>query len=573
MKILLMGNPNVGKSVVFSRLTGVHVISSNYPGTTVEFTKGFMYVDGKKAEVIDVPGTYSLVPTSEAEKVAKKMFLNENPDVVVVVVDSTNLERNLYLTLQILEAGVPTVLALNMWDLAKRKGIHIDVEKLKKELGIEVVPIVAITGEGIKDLVSAIKKTIGKKVKFPKMKDEERWAYIGNLISKVQSIEHKHPGIVEILEDATLHPIYGIIIALIIMYITIKIVVNLGGWIGDNIIGYFFEEYYGPFIKNLIGNIFPHGILHNILIGEHGDFMESFGILTTGLYVPFAVVLPYVLLFYLILGFLEDVGYLPRLAVMADTIMHKIGLHGAAIIPAILGIGCNVPSIISTRILENKKERFIAATLTAISIPCMAQTAIIIGLLGKYGLKYVAIVYVTLIMLYLTLGYGLNKSMRGECPEIFLEIPPYRIPHIPTLLKKTWFRVYSFLIEAVPFMLLGIIIINILYYLGIISFLSKLLAPILSGLFGLPPQSVEVLIVGFLRKDVAMAMLAPLHLSPTQLTVASIVLATYFPCVATFVILLKELGLKDMLKVFGIMVLVTLSLGTLLNVLLHFFIP
>ncbi|BDZ69682.1 ferrous iron transporter B [Methanobacterium petrolearium] len=572
-KILLMGNPNVGKSVVFSRLTGVNVIQSNYPGTTVGYTKGHLKIGKNEMNIIDVPGTYSLSPSCKAEEVARDMFFDENPDLIINVLDATNLERNLYLTLQILEKNIPTVIVLNMWDAAKRKGIHLNLEKLQEIIGLKIIPAVAVTGEGIKDLVNIINEiTLNKNIKLskiPKMDDSEKWAFIGGILSEVQKIEHRHPSLLEKLEDASVKPFSGIIIAIIVLLVTMQVIIGIGEFLINYILDPLYYQYYGPFITSLVQNSIPTGFIHDILIGSGYEYETSFGLLTTGIYVIFAVVLPYILSFYFILGFLEDFGYLPRLAVLLDSIMHKLGLHGYATIPIILGFGCNVPAMLSTRILEGKREKFIATTLIAISIPCMAQTAVIIGLLGQYGIQYIIMVYGTLLILFITLGAILNFLLKGESPEIFFEIPPYRIPHMETLLKKTWMRVKGFLLEALPFVFLGILAINILYLIGVMGALSNLLSPIMSQMLGLPDQAIDALIMGFLRKDLATAMLAPLNLSPNQLVVACTVLATSFPCIATFIVLIKEIGIKDMLKTVVLMLSVALITGTILNIILN----
>ncbi|BDZ66853.1 ferrous iron transporter B [Methanobacterium ferruginis] len=431
-KILLMGNPNVGKSVVFSRLTGVNVIQSNYPGTTVGYTKGQLKIGQNEMGIIDVPGTYSLSPSCKAEEVARDMFFNEKPDLIINVLDATNLERNLYLTLQILEHNIPTVIVLNMWDAAKRKGIHVNLEKLNKITGINVIPAVAVTGEGIKDLVNIINETTIKKdkqlSKIPKMDDSEKWAFIGEILSGVQKIEHRHPSLLEKLEDASVRPLSGIIIAIIVIFITMQVVIGFGELLINYILDPLYYQYYGPFITSVVENFIPTGFIHDILIGSGYEYETSFGLLTTGIYVIFAVVLPYILSFYLVLGFLEDFGYLPRLAVLLDSIMHKLGLHGYATIPIVLGFGCNVPAMLSTRILEGKREKFIAATLIAISVPCMAQTAVIIGLLGKYGIQYIFMVYGTLLLLFIIMGSILNFLLKGESPEIFLKSPHTAYP-------------------------------------------------------------------------------------------------------------------------------------------------
>jgi ferrous iron transport protein B len=563
VKVLLMGNPNVGKSVVFSRLTGVNVVSSNYPGTTVEFTRGTARIAGEKVEIIDVPGTYSLEPTSKAEEVAQEMLKTETPDVIVDVVDATALERNLYLTLQLLEEGAPVVLVLNMWDAARRKGITIEVEELSHMLGIPVIPTVAVTGEGIKHLVDTL-PGVGMPPACEPRSDDEKWKFIGEITKRVQKIEHKHPSLLEKLEDASIKPLTGIFIALTVIYVSFTVVRFMGEGL-ITVIEPVFTDYYGPAITSVVEQVFPSGIIHDLLIGHTPDFVESFGLLTTGLYVPLAMVLPYVLSFYLVLGILEDVGYLPRLAVLVDNLMHKLGLHGSSIICMILGLGCNVPGVLSTRILETRRERFIAVTLMAVSIPCMAQNAVIIGLVGKHGIFYLALVYGTLLCVYVVVGLLLNKVLKGESPELFLEIPDYHIPNVSVLLKKTWMRIRGFIMEAIPFVLLGVLIVNVLYILGIIDFLANFFAPVLERLLGLPRDAIVALMIGFLRKDVAVGMLEPLNLQPQQLVVACTVLTLYFPCIATFAVLLRELRVKDTAKAVAIMIITAITVGVLLR--------
>ncbi|MDI6793335.1 MAG: ferrous iron transporter B [bacterium] len=573
MKILLMGNPNVGKSVVFSRLTGVHVIASNYPGTTVEFTKGFMHMPeelgfkGETAEVVDVPGVYTLEPASRAEEVACEML--KEGDVVINVINATNLERSLNLTLQLLKKKVPLVVALNLWDEAEHTGIKINVERLQQILGVPCVPTCAITGEGFKELVSEIKEAKPGGYEY---EEEERWHEVGNIIAQVEKVTHRHHSLRERLSDASIFPGTGIPIALIVLFVTFQVI----RFIGEGLIGYvfepLFENLWAPLmlkVSNLLGG---DGLIHNILIGrlvEGGiDFGESFGLLTTGLFVPFGAVLPYVFAFYLILSFLEDSGYLPRLAILADNIMHRVGLHGMAIIPMMLGLGCNVPGALSTRIMETKRERFIAATLMAIAVPCMAQIAMIVGLIGKHGASGLGIVFGTLFVVWIILGVILNRIMKGESMEIFLEIPPYRLSYLRGLVKKVWMRIIWFAKEAVPWVLAGVFIANILYTFGIVDFVGRYTAPLISGVFGLPKEAVGALILGFFRKDVAVGMLAPLDMSLSQLAVASVVLTMYFPCVATFAVLVKELGVVAMLKSAVIMIISTLIVGGILNLVL-----
>ncbi|MFC1904471.1 FeoB small GTPase domain-containing protein [Chloroflexota bacterium] len=567
-KILLMGNPNVGKSVIFSRLTGVRVVASNYPGTTVSYTHGFMKLGEETIEVIDVPGTYTLEPTSEAEEIALRML--EAGILVINVVNATNLERNLYLTLQLLERDIPVIVALNMWDDTKHRGINIDLSKLKELLEVPAIPTVAVTGEGMKELVGNIPKATSPNT--ASRSHDERWATIGTIVEQVQHITHRHHTWFERLADASVKPLTGGIIALAILASAFLFV----RFIAESLIGYvldpLFNNLWAPVLLRLSDFMGGSGFIHNILIGEitgsEVNFIESFGLLSSGLYVPFAMVLPYIVSFYLVLGLLEDTGYLPRLAVLMDTIMHRLGLHGFAIIPTLLGLGCNVPAILATRILESKRERFIAATLVSIAVPCAALQAMILGLVGQRGIQYIAIFYGTLFIIWIILGAILNRTVKGFSPELLIEIPPYRLPPWRTVLQKLWMRAYGFLKEAVPIILGAVLVINILYFLGIIEAIARFTSPVVTGLLGLPKEAVTALVMGFLRKDIALGMMAPLSLTAEQLVVGSVVLAMSFPCIATFAILVKELGVVNMLKSAGIMISAALITGAILNLVL-----
>lgn len=568
-RISMMGCPNVGKSVLFSRLTGVNVISSNYPGTTVDFTKGYTRIGGEKFELIDVPGTYSLEPISKAEEVARTML--QEADIIINVVDATHMERNLYLTLEILGMKKPTIIALNLWDEAKHIGIDIDVRQLEKLLGVPVVPTCAITGEGVKALTLKL-RAAKQSEQIKPMTEEERWRKIGEIIRKVQVVHHRHHTIWEHIADITVKPATGIPIAMIVIFLIFLFIIQIGNLIIEYLMDPIFYNYYGPWIVEFVTAFYPEGLVHEILIGnstlESLNFTQSFGLLTTGLYVPFDMVLPFVVTFYIMLSLLEDTGYLPRLAVLVDTGLHKLGLHGSAIVPTILGLGCNVPGALATRIMETEKQRFIAATLMAIAVPCMAQSAMIFGILGKYGMRWILMVYGTLALLYISLGLVLKRIIKGESPELLLEVPPYRKPDPMTLLKKTWTKAYGFLVEAVPFVLLGVFVMNLLYISGVIELLSGLFSPVLTTLLGLPKEAIVALIMGFLRKDIAVGMLLPLGMTPQQLTISCVILSTYFPCVATFVVLLKELGIRDMLKATGLMLIVSLTVGVLMRAIL-----
>lgn len=568
-KIFLIGNPNVGKSVVFSRLTGVRVVTSNYPGTTVEITSGYLKIGEEKVEVVDLPGTYSLEPTSKAEEVAVRLLEASPRDeaIVINVIDSTNLERNLYLTLQLIEWGYPVIICLNMCDDTRHRGISINVEKLEELLGVPVIPTCAVTGMGIKLLIERIRE--GKFITRNKVTHQERWLEIGKIIESVQRLTHRHHTLREELEDASVRPLTGILMAIGVIFVSFKIVRFIGESLIDKIMDPVFYNSYLPVLDKLSFSLGQRGLIHHLLIGEliNGriDFKQSLGLLTTAPYIEFAMVLPYLFSFYLILGILEDMGFLPRLAMLLDNLLHRLGLHGFAIIPVLLGFGCNVPGILSTRILESKRERFIASTLISIGVPCVPLQAMIFGLLGELSGFYVTGVYLVLFAIWLILGTILNLILKGYSPEFLVEIPPYRLPPISILSQKLILRIKGFLMEALPVVFLGILLINLLLYFRLFDFFTGIFSPVMRGLFGLPKEAAVALAIGFFRKDVALGMLMPLALNAKQLFIAAVLLAISFPCIATFAVLFKELGLRDLVKATLIMIIIGLAAGSILN--------
>jgi ferrous iron transport protein B len=565
MRVVLVGNPNVGKSVVFSRFTGSDVTSSNYSGTTVEYTRGKMYWQGEQVEVIDAPGTYSMSPTSRAEEVACEMV--ETADVVLNVIDATNLERNLNVTLELLSRNVPTVVLLNMWDEAQRKGIVIDYDELSDILGVPVIPTVATKGDGLRAARMALAEV--DRPSFPELDSDERWERIGKIVNKVQTMSPRDPTLLELLETASVRPLTGLPMAAGVLYLSFVVI----RFIGEGIIGYitepFFETFWAPVLMRFSDMLGGGGLIHDILVGrliDGGiDFGQSFGLLSTGIAIPLASVLPYIVAFYFVLGILEDVGYLPRISVLVDNVMHQVGLHGFSIIPMILGLGCNVPAALATRVLEGRREKFITSTLMAISVPCMAQIAMIVGLLGVHGGSYLLYVFGFLAWIWLLVGTLMARLLPGFSTDLLLEIPPFRIPSISVVLKKLWIRIVSFLGEAIPFLLAGVFAVNLLYVLGVFDLMTQSFGPFLTTVFGLPQEAISALMMGFLRKDLAMGLLAPLALTPKQLLVASVVLAVYFPCVATFMVLIRELGPLDMLKSAVMMVATAVFVGAFIN--------
>lgn len=564
-RVLLMGNPNVGKSVFFSRLTGVHAISSNYPGTTVGFTEGIMRSGGYCAYLIDVPGAYTLEPTNEAEEIAKKI-IDEGADLIIIVLDATALERNLVLCLQILERGIPAVVALNMVDEARHSGISIDREALERELGIPVTQTVAVTGVGISELVDNLGK--GKASHFQPMDKAERWQKIGEIITAVQTVTHRHHTMMDRLEDISAKPLWGGTLGIFILSLCFVLIRFLGEGIINYVTDPLFERYYLPLLEKISG-LLGGGYIHNILIGELFDgaidLEQSLGVLSTGIYVEFGMVLPYIIAFYSILSFLEDFGYLPRLAVVFDALLHRFGIHGYAIIPTLLGLGCNVPGILATRVLESERERFITATLISVGIPCVSIQAMLTATLAPFGMRYIAAVYIILFIVWLILGRIMHLTLKGFSPELIVEIPPYRLPTAKPWAQKLWFRVKDFLVEATPLVLGGILLVNLLNTAGFMDIIANALSPLFNGVLGLPPAAAVPIVMGLFRKDIAMGLLLPLGLTAQQMLTAVVVLAMTFPCIATFVVLWKELGAKRMLQSSSLMMAAAIVTGALMR--------
>lgn len=590
--ILLIGQPNVGKSVLFSRITGIKTIASNYAGTTVSYSSGIMYFGDQSRKVIDAPGTYSLEPLDDAAKVA--IDLLDEAKLIVNVVDSTHLERNLTLTMELLAQGKPMIVALNMTDEARHKGIHIDTEKLSKKLGVPVIPTTARTGEGIRELILT---ALSINLKTPEIKKDETshpghhphipihdkepdkqhvhiekqtvWKKIGDILSDVQVLKNRKHTLLEIIEDLSVHPVFGLIIAIVVMVISFSCIRLIGESL-ITVLENVSNSYYLPLMYKL-STFFGQGsfwdkVLIGGLVDGKIDLVQSYGLLSSGLYIPFGVVLPYVFSFYFVISIIEDTGYLPRLAIFLDGILHKIGLHGYAIIPTILGFGCNVPGILATRILETKHQRFIVATLISIAVPCVALQAMIIGAVGQRGLIPLLTVYGVLLLSWFVIGFALKFIAVEYQPELLIEIPPYRIPDWKALFSKMWMRTYGFIKEALPVIMLSILFVDLLYQTNLFNYITDVSAPLIDKLWGMPKESIIPLLIGILRKDAAVAMF-PSTMTTKQLVTGCVVLSMFFPCVATLVVLVKELGAKYAIKSMLIMLIAVVIAGALVNLL------
>lgn len=556
-RIVLVGNPNVGKSALMNQLTGIGAEVSNYPGTTVEVLEGKGTFTNKTFHVADLPGVYSLHSTSEDERVALNYIKTIKPNAIINILDATKLERNLFLTLQLLNLHIPIVVALNFHEEAKQKGIEINQAKLSKLLNAPVVFINVINGFGVYELLkqtfATIKNNKTKKKKTKKKKrlticsfSKEKLHSKASLISTKVIARSKKKitfNFNELLDKITTEPLSGTIIMIMVFGLLFTSLFTIGGSI-SRILGNLFEIYIAPSFTILI-NIVPNLVAQEIL-----RFMFIDG-LNAGL----QIAIPFVFVFYAVIAILEDIGYFPRVAFLLDNVMHKFGLHGKSIIPMMLGFGCSVPAIMSTRTLENLRERLLTAILITL-IPCSARTAVILGAVGVFvGWQHAALIYAFILILILATGIILGKLLPGERLGLIMELPPYRMPNARNIIIKTWLRVRGFVLSAFPLILFGSGVLGGLKAMNLLEPILTPLQPIISDWLLLPLAAGITLFFGILRKELALEMLIVLggsanlltFMSPLQIFVFSLVTAIYVPCIATIGILKNEFGWKNSL--------------------------
>lgn len=559
-KIVLGGNPNVGKSLLFSRITRIGLATANYGGTTVETKLGNFIYQGREYEIVDGPGIYSFEEFSETDQIALKLI--NDGDIIINVIDATNLERNLNLTLQLIKMRKPMVICLNFWDDTVHKGITIDVNMLEKLLDVPVVTVSSLRSEGIPELLASIENA---RVSRLTVKPEEQWNYIGNIIRNVQLLKHRHHTLLERISDFTLHPVGGIISAAFVLLSTLFIVRSMGEGLINFVFEPFYSKIYNPFIQDIVNKV-PYDMIRGLLMGHSADPLQSFGILTSGVYIALIQVFPYFFSFYFVFGFLEDFGYLPRLAVVLDKFFHKLGLHGYSSIPVMLGLGCKVPAFMATRGLTNRREKILTISLIFMSVPCLSQSAMIVSLGMRYGVGTVLAVYIILIATALGMNYLMNKVYKkGDTPEFFTEFPSCRIPSAKMLADKLRLRIVEYFAEVLPMIAVGVLLMNILNAVHVLSFITDLIKKPVNWLLGLPPEIAPVMLLNFLRKDASVALLVPLKLNTYQFIVACIFLVLSTPCVAAFFTMVRELGIRTSLKIMGLIFSVTIVVTSLLH--------
>lgn len=634
-KIVLLGNPNVGKSVIFGLLTGTYVTVSNYPGTSVEVTQGVSTFDKGKTLIIDTPGTNSLIPQSEDERVARDIILKEKCKNLIQVADAKNLRRALFLSVQLAEGKIPFILDLNMDDEARSRGISIDQAKLSEIIGVEVIPTIATQRKGIKDLIKSIdNKNISpvhiqydrlieealEKI-IPLLPDthisrrfmglmllsrdkslneyigtqisEEKLNDIGNIIRSVQA-QYSKP-VSEMINQKKFKKVDEILA--VVMHRDVVRAKNISSFVGTlcmhpvwgipivaavlylvyKIVGEFAAGTCVNFLEGTVFGVYINPIMTKLFLRIPVTiiqelFVGEYGIITMALTYSIAIVFPIVGFFFIIFGLLEDSGYLPRLAVMVNKIFKIMGLNGKAVLPMILGLGCGTMAVMTARILPTKKERIIVTLLLALAVPCSAQLGVIFGETATISGKATLIWVGVLIGIILMVGFAASLLIRGERSDFALEIPPMRMPHLSNIFIKTMARLAWYLKEAVPLFIAGTIILFVLTKTGLLRVIERAAAPIVVNILQLPEETAGAFVMGFLRRDYAAVLIVKdENLDPLQMLVAIMTITLFVPCIAQLFIMVKERGLKTAVVIITFIFAFAFLGGGVFNFVLRFF--
>jgi ferrous iron transport protein B len=569
LRIALVGNPNVGKSALFNRLTGRYATVSNYPGTTVGVTTGRALIGAEVCDVIDTPGVNVLAgPLSEDEQVTRDVLVGRNADVVVQVADARNIRRALMLTAQLAAIGKPVVLVLNMVDEALARGIAVDARELTHEIGVPVVEMVAIEGRGLQALRDALPDARPLTVPTPpELAAQAAWAH--TLTGRVRHVSTLPlASLQEALSRATRRPVTGVPILAFVLY-TLYMFVGVFG--AQTLVGALENVVFGQFVNPAATHLMsylPWMLVRDFFVGEYG-------LITMGATYAIAIVLPVVTTFFLLFGVLEDSGYIPRLAIFSDRIFRGMGLNGKAVLPMVLGLGCDTMATMTTRILATPKERLIAILLLALGIPCSAQLATILGILGGISFWALLTLFGVVVAQMFVVGWLAARVLPGQRSEFMLELPPLRVPRLTNVFTKTRLRVWWYLGEAVPLFLAGTALLFVLDRLHLLDAIATAGRPVVTGLLGLPAESAEIFVMGFLRRDYGAAGLFRLsesgQLSGVQAVVALTVMTLFIPCIANFLMIVRERGVRVAFVMLAVITPIALFTGTGLNLVLRAF--
>jgi ferrous iron transport protein B len=635
--IIFLGQPNCGKSALFNAIAGLKTDTSNFPGSTVKHTHSEVNVGGKVFNVIDLPGTYSLNPSDDTERVALSHLFFQEPDLIINVVDASILGRSLELTQELIELGYPMVIALNMVDLAEKKGIKSNIQKLEKLLGVPVIPTIAIHGRGIKELLDTAlqaleehkpispllwTRDVEKKVEEFQRAIPDNFPIVGNRrftavkmleVGKrffVQTLEDMSPelkkardkvrddlakthgvpayevisaerhhlaakifeessevvrirkiGLLERADDIIMHPFFGYVILLAVFFAFFFIIFQAGNPLEELLLNPISR------LRIYLSSQLGAGILFYLLDG-----------LLQGIGGGLAIVLPYFLPLIFLMSFLEDVGYLSRASFLMDTFMHRIGLHGKSVSPFILGFGCNVPAIISTRILESRRDKIIT-TLLIPFVPCTARTTIVLALIAFYlGPVWAMGFYVFNILLLGVLGRIISVFYKEPSPGLILEIPTLKVPSLKSIWKKTYFQLRAFVKFAWPVLILGSLVLAILQFFHMDRVINVVLSPLVEKALGLPQELGVTLVFGFLRKELSLIMMlqalgVDYHnllsvITKEQLIVFTVFVSFFIPCLSTVAIIWKEVGKKIAFLSMGLNIAVAVVLSLVIRLII-----
>ncbi|HEY7724458.1 MAG TPA: ferrous iron transporter B [Anaeromyxobacteraceae bacterium] len=658
--LVLVGNPNVGKSVLFGALTGKYVTVSNYPGTTVEVTRGSAQIGGRTWHVLDTPGTNGLTPMSEDEQVTRDILLRERGAVCVQVCDAKNLRRGLLLSAQLAEAGVPFVLALNMADEATSRGIEIDAAALSRALGVEVVPTVAVERKGLAALQAslaaarpsalavryddAIEEAVSEVepllpagglsrralALMALAGDESLRGHLGAALGeealqrigaagrrlaarypeslrfvvarqRLAAADRLHDAVVAQGERAAAgelgrwlgglatHPLWGVPVLAAVLLACYEFVGVFGAKTAvDFLENQVFYQRLVPWVAAALRFAVPWPEVRDFLVGpagvpfrEHGGFLVGrYGLFSMGLSYGMAIVLPIVATFFVAFSVLEDSGYLPRLAVMVNRLFKRMGLNGKAVLPMVLGLGCDTMATMTARIMETRKERVIVTLLLALGVPCSAQLAVIFAMLAGVSPGAAAWFAGAIAAVLFLVGWLAAKVIPGRGSDFVLELPPLRVPQAGNVAVKTLARIEWYLKEALPLFLVGTLLLWVMDRVGGIAALERVAAPVVVGLLQLPREAASAFILGFLRRDYAAAGLF-IHYEPfvkagtmtpsmeVEVVVALVTITLFIPCIANFLMIVKERGWRTGAAVAGFILPFSVAVGAVVNQLMR----
>jgi len=580
--VILVGNPNVGKSVLFSKLTGKFVVISNYPGTTVEVTRGEMTLDGAKIAVIDSPGVNELASYTEDARVTCDVVRDHPEATIIQVADAKNLRRALLVTHQLAKLQRRVVLVLNMMDELDACGAHVDARKLGKLLGVPVVPTVATANTGVhlvqKSMGSASVPHFGVWQRSPEpamapdrqvspspagdLRSEEvrgletcAQPELGDPLPAIndllaQTYSHVRPRRATFLQTLgwwATHPLKGLALVALVLSFTFWFVGQFGAGTCVNFLEKtVFGGYINPAATRLADALLPMN--QPVTRFVHDFFVGPYGLVTMALSYGFAIVLPIVTTFFLLFGVLEDSGYLPRLAVMVNRVFRAMGLNGKAVLPIVLGLGCDTMATMTTRILETRKERVITTLLLALAVPCSAQLGVLLAMMASLSMMAAAFWFLLMVGVTFLVGWLASKLLGGESSDFILELPPMRRPLLGNVAVKTFARLEWYLKEVIPLFVLGTAILFVFDKLNLLDKIARAGAPLVKGWLGLPPETAQAFLVGFLRRDYGAVFLLDAAksgaLTPHQVLVAMVTITLFMPCVATLFMIARELGKK-----------------------------